>query len=80
MIKIELIKDGIGMQQEFNVIIERDPDGYYVATVPELQGCHTQADSMDVLLERIKEAILLCLEVQEQHSRLQFIGFQRIAI
>ena len=53
------------MTREFNVIIERDSEGYYVASVPELRGCHTQAKSLDKLVERIKEAIALCLEVQE---------------
>jgi predicted RNase H-like HicB family nuclease len=46
----------------FNVIIERDSEGYYVASVPELRGCHTQAKSLDILMERIREAIELCLE------------------
>src|SRR3989304_226765 len=53
------------MTKEFNVIIERDEEGYYVASVPELQGCHTQARSLDKLMERIREAIELCLEVQQ---------------
>ncbi len=52
------------MTKEFNVIIERDEEGYYVASVPELQGCHTQATSLDVLMERIREAIALCFEVK----------------
>jgi predicted RNase H-like HicB family nuclease len=52
------------MSREFNVIIERDADGYFVASVPNLPGCHTQARSLDDLMERIKEAIILCLEVQ----------------
>ncbi len=51
------------MTQEFNVIIEKDEDGYYVASVPALRGCHTQAKSLDVLMRRIREAIELCLEV-----------------
>jgi len=50
------------MKREFNVVIERDSEGYYVASVPELRGCHTQARSLDKLLSRIKEAIELCLE------------------
>jgi len=45
------------MKREFNVVIERDSDGFYVASVPELRGCHTQARSLDKLLNRIKEAI-----------------------
>jgi predicted RNase H-like HicB family nuclease len=47
---------------EFNVVIEKDEDGYFVATVPALRGCHTQAKSLDVLMRRIQEAIELCLE------------------
>ena len=47
----------------FIVVIEKDEDGYYVAYVPELPGCHTQAKNLDELLERIKEAVELCLEV-----------------
>jgi predicted RNase H-like HicB family nuclease len=47
------------MNKEFNVIIERDTDGYLVASVPSIPGCHTQAKSLDELMERIKEAIEL---------------------
>jgi predicted RNase H-like HicB family nuclease len=69
------------MSKEFNVIIERDLDGYFVASVPSLPGCHTQAKSLDELMERIREAILLCLEVQSQTiDSLEFIGLQRIAV
>ncbi|MCL1467151.1 type II toxin-antitoxin system HicB family antitoxin [Argonema galeatum] len=52
------------MNKEFNVIIERDSEGYFVASVPSLPGCHTQAKSLDELMERIQEAIELCLEVE----------------
>ncbi|BAZ86611.1 type II toxin-antitoxin system HicB family antitoxin [Dolichospermum compactum] len=53
------------MSREFNVIIERDADGYFVASVPNIHGCHTQAKSLDELMERVREAIELCLEVDE---------------
>ena len=69
------------MQKYFNVLIEKDCQGYYVATVPGLRGCHTQAKSMDELMERVKEAIELCLEVQhEEVEPLDFIGVQRVAV
>lgn len=69
------------MKKEFNVIIERDEKGYFVASVPSLRGCHTQAKSLDKLTERIKEAILLCLEVEGSRGySTDFIGVQRIAI
>jgi predicted RNase H-like HicB family nuclease len=51
-------------RREFSVIVERDAEGYYVASVPELPGCHTQARSLDKLMARVREAIELCLEVQ----------------
>jgi predicted RNase H-like HicB family nuclease len=52
------------MTRAFDVIIERDAEGYYVASVPELSGCHTQARSLDTLMKRIREAIELRLEVE----------------
>ncbi len=67
------------MTREFSVVIEKDEDGYYVASAPALRGCHTQARSLDVLMKRIKEAIELCLEVEEPIAN-EFIGVQRVAI
>ena len=48
----------------FSVLIEQDEDGVYIATVPQLRGCHTQAKTVEELYSRIREAIELCLEVQ----------------
>ena len=45
------------MTREFSVIIERDAEGYYVGTVPALRGCHSQANSLDELMTRIREAV-----------------------
>lgn len=67
--------------KEFTVIIEQDEEGYYIAEVPELKGCHTQAKSLDTLMERIKEAIHLCLEVQGgKPHKTHLIGVQKVAI
>jgi predicted RNase H-like HicB family nuclease len=69
------------MKRDFNVIIEKDEAGYYVASVPELPGCHTQAKSLDQLMERVREAVELCLEVRGSFPRKQqFVGIQRIAV
>ncbi len=66
---------------KFNVIIERDREGYYVASVPSLRGCHTQAKSLDELIERIKEAIELCVEVEGKTVEpLDFIGVQQVSV
>ena len=71
------------MNRDFNVLIERDRAGYYVASVPSLKGCHTQAKSLDKLMERVKEAIELCLEVEDKDEGtggLDFVGVQRVKI
>jgi len=68
-------------KREFTVIVERDEDGHYVASVPELRGCHTQARSLDKLIARICEAIYLCLEVEDDSRRSsEFVGVQRVAV
>jgi predicted RNase H-like HicB family nuclease len=68
-------------KREFSVIVERDEDGYYVASVPALPGCHTQARSLDRLIERIREAIELCLEVERDVPRkTEFVGVQRVTV
>ena len=48
-------------KQQFKVILEQDEDGYFVASVPALPGCHTQAKTLTELKKRIREAISLCL-------------------
>jgi len=69
------------MQREFDVVIERDADGYYVASVPALRGCHTQARSLDELMDRTREAVELCLEVEgEDLEPTTFVGVQRISV
>jgi len=68
-------------KREYSVIVERDREGYYVASVPELPGCHTQARSLDKLMERIREAIELCVQVQrDERAETEFIGVQRVTV
>ena len=70
------------MSREFMLVIERDEEGYLVGSVPALQGCHTQARSMDDLIERIREAIEHCLEDQGQElpAPLELVGVQRLVV
>jgi predicted RNase H-like HicB family nuclease len=69
------------MKRHFEVIIERDEEGYFIASVPALPGCHTQARSLDTLMERVQEAIEVCLEVEGMTPEpLEFIGLQRISV
>lgn len=79
------------IKQQFNVIVERDEDDYFVATVPALPGCHTQARTLAELDRRVKEAIALCLSVARSNPRYRrqlrlaiprpsFIGIQTVAV
>ena len=69
------------MERTFDVVIERDQDGFFVVSVPSLPGCHTQAPSLDSLTERIREAIELYLEAEgEPVAELEFIGVQRVVV
>lgn len=69
------------MQREFDVVIERDSEGYFVASVPALRGCHTQARSLDELMDRVREAVELCLEIEgEDIEPMTFVGLQRISV
>jgi len=78
-------------REQFKVIIEQDEDGYFVASVPALPGCYTQAKTLHGLKKRIREAILLCLEVAESDSQYRkrlkewayepvFIGLETVKI
>jgi len=67
-------------RRKFTVIIERDEDGYYVATVPALQGCHTQAKNLDTLMKRVREAVELCLEDNSNGASLELVGIQQISV
>jgi len=69
------------MTRHFNVVVERDSEGFFVATVPALPGCHTQAQSLDQLMERVQEAIALYLEVEGNSAgELDFVDVQRVAV
>ena len=66
---------------EFNVVIEKDEDGFFVASVPEIQGCYTQGKTIQEVLERIKEAIEVCLEGDdEQVVPMEFVGIQKVQV
>jgi predicted RNase H-like HicB family nuclease len=68
-------------QRKFTVLIERDEEGYYVATVPALRGCHTQAKKLDTLMKRVREVIELCLEAENNPTGpLELVGIQQISL
>lgn len=67
--------------RKFTVLIERDEHGYYVATVPALRGCHTQAKNLDTLMKRVHEVVGLCLEDnRDKETPLELVGIQQISV
>ena len=52
--------------KEFYVVIERDEDGMYIGEVPQLKACYSQGETIDELMQNIKEVIEMCLEELEE--------------
>jgi predicted RNase H-like HicB family nuclease len=66
--------------REFYVVIERDEDGVYIGEVPQLRACYSQGETLDELLENIKEVIELCLEEEEPGVLPEFVGIQKVEV
>ena len=67
--------------RNFTVLIEQDEDGIYVATVPDIPGCYTQGKTVQQAMERIKEAIQVCLEAdKEEPHQMKFVGLQQVEV
>ena len=67
----------------FDVILERDEGGWFIADVPALAGCHTQGKTKHEALANIKEAIELCLEELKESkkgTKSGFVGIERVKV
>lgn len=51
----------------FKTIIEQDEDGYFVASVPAVPGCHSQGKTYEEAIENVTEALELSLEVAREN-------------
>jgi predicted RNase H-like HicB family nuclease len=63
----------------FTVLIEQDEDGFYIATVPALRSCYTQARTLEEIYPRIREVIELCLE-EEEPVPMRFVAVQQLDV
>lgn len=68
------------MKRNFNIVIEKDEEGWFISSVIGLPGCHTQAKTLNQLMKRTEEAIQLYLESTEKISKEVFVGVQQIKI
>ena len=66
----------------FPVLIEQSEDGWYVAIVPDISGCYTQGKTIDQAIERVKEAIEVCIEADQENFTvpMKFIGLQQVQV
>jgi len=71
--------------RSFQVIVERDEAGYFVAECPALKACYTQGRTYEEAIENIKDVIRLCLaDFKARHKRIpsppEIIGIQRVEV
>jgi predicted RNase H-like HicB family nuclease len=71
-----------GQRLNYTVLIEQDEDGIYIAKVPDILGCYTQGKNVEQAIERVKEAIQVCLEAEELEDimPLKFVGIQQVEV
>lgn len=68
--------------KEYYMVIERDQAGWYVGSILELPGCHTQGRTIEELTARMHEAIELYLEDSDRVvlPANEFVGIHRVAV
>ncbi len=66
--------------KEFYVVIERDEDGIYIGEVPQLKACYSQGETIDELMQNMREVIEMCLEELVEESTTEFVGVQRLVV
>jgi len=69
----------VGDEMIFNAIIEKDKHGYF-ARVPELEGCVSQGDTYEEVLENIKEALELYLESLSKEEKEELLKKQIVSV
>jgi predicted RNase H-like HicB family nuclease len=68
---------------EFDTVILEDETGGYIAFIPALPGCHTQADTLEELIKNVREAIELYLETLSDEEKIEIlkqrvVGIQKV--
>jgi len=71
----------------FDIVVQKDETGGYIAFVPSLPGCHTQGETLKELLKNVEEAIELYLETLEEDEKAEavkaaqsIVGVQRVEV
>lgn len=69
----------------YQVIIEQDEDGIFVAEVPGIRACYAQGKTYEEVIENIKDVLHMCLEEmkssgQDIPEQSEIIGIKRIEV
>ncbi len=69
----------------FQVIVEQDEAGYFVAECPALKACYSQGKTYEEAMENIKDVLAMCLEQLKAEGKkvpnqAEIIGVQRVEI
>ena len=66
--------------RHFPVVVEQDNDGVFIVECPILERCRIHGETLDIALENIREAILVCLDEQQVADDTVFLGIRDIEI
>ncbi len=55
--------------EKYPVVIHEDSEGGFWAEVPALPGCYSQGETIDEVMENVREAITGVLEVMKEQGR-----------
>ena len=53
---------------KFQITLDRDEDGVWIAECPSIPGCVSQGSTRDEATANVREAIALCLEVRAERG------------
>lgn len=68
------------MKRSFAVVLEKDPEGGFIASVPALPGCFSQGETLAETRRNVKEAILLYLSGDDPGPLPEFVGVERVEV
>ena len=69
----------------FQVVVDQDEAGMYVAECPGLRACYTQGSTYEEVIENIKDVIEMCLKDLKSKKKkvpkqAEIIGVQRVEV
>ena len=67
-------------KREFYVVVTKGEDGYFIGEVTQIKSCFNQGDTVDELMENMRETIQVCLEEFGIRDRSEFVEVQTVLV